>query len=115
MNDLIRPALYSAFHRIVPVARGEAETAPVTVVGPVCESGDFNAEGIELPKVVEGDLLAIMSAGAYAATMGSTYNARRLPPEVLVEGDRYRIVRKRQTYDELFGAHVLKPSAEAGR
>jgi diaminopimelate decarboxylase len=109
MNDLIRPALYGAFHRIVPVSGAGAETEPVTVVGPVCESGDFNAEHIALPKVAEGDLLAIMSAGAYAATMASTYNARPLPPEVLVEGDEYRVVRTRQTYDELFAGHVLPP------
>ncbi len=115
MNDLLRPALYGAFHRIVPVDRAGAETEHVTVVGPVCESGDFNAENIELPKVAEGDLLAMMGAGAYAASMGSTYNARRLPPEILVESGRYRVVRTRQTYDELFGAHVLEASEETGR
>jgi diaminopimelate decarboxylase len=113
MNDLIRPALYGAFHRIVPVDGAATETEPITVVGPVCESADFNAEQIPLPKVAEGDLLAIMSAGAYAATMASTYNARPLPPEVLVEGNDYHVVRTRQTYEALFASQVLPPARGA--
>ncbi len=115
MNDLIRPALYGAFHRIAAVEHAGDEMERVTVVGPICESSDFNAEGIQLPKVAGGDLLAFMGAGAYVASMGSAYNARRLPPEILVEDGRYRVVRTRQTYDELFGAHVLDASQEAGR
>jgi diaminopimelate decarboxylase len=111
MNDLIRPALYGAVHRIVPVEERGGKTGRVDVVGPVCESGDFFARGVELPELAEGDLLAVMGSGAYAATMGSTYNARPLPPEVLVSGGNYRVVRTRQTYEQLFETQVVSSAA----
>jgi diaminopimelate decarboxylase len=102
MNDLIRPALYQTYHEIVPVrepAGPERET--VDVVGPVCESGDFFARDHKLPAVKEGDLLAVMSAGAYGFAMASNYNSRRLPAEALVRGDEVSLVRRRQTMDDL--------------
>jgi diaminopimelate decarboxylase len=102
MNDLIRPALYQSYHEIVPVreATGEQRES-VDVVGPVCESGDFFAQDRELPAVKEGDLLALMSAGAYGFTMASNYNSRLLPGELLVEGSERRLVRRRQTMEDL--------------
>jgi diaminopimelate decarboxylase len=115
MNDLIRPALYGASHRIVPLNERASGRAQVDVVGPVCESADFFAQGIELPEPREGDLLAILGAGAYAAAMGSTYNARPLPPEVLVAGNEYRVVRARQTYEQLFSTQVSASWQGAGR
>ena len=115
MNDLIRPALYKAVHRIVPVENSTAKTETVDVVGPVCESGDFFAKGVVLPALKEGDLVAIMSAGAYGATMGSTYNARPLPPEVLVSGRSYSVVRARQTYEQMYANNVLPSSKRVGK
>jgi diaminopimelate decarboxylase len=107
MNDLIRPALYQSYHEIVPV-RQSSGTGPETVdvVGPVCESGDFFAEDRELPPVKEGDLLALMSAGAYGFTMACNYNSRPLPAEVLVEGDHVRPIRRRQSIDDLVREEV---------
>jgi diaminopimelate decarboxylase len=103
MNDLIRPALYDSYHEIRPVneARlgGPAET--VDVVGPVCESGDFLAKDRELARTEEGDLLAVMSAGAYGFAMASNYNTRPRAVEVLVDGNSYTIVRRRETYEDL--------------
>ena len=102
MNDLIRPALYQSYHEIVPArepAAGNRE--PVDVVGPVCESGDFFAQNRELPEMKEGDLAALMSAGAYGFAMASTYNSRPLPAEVLVQGDRFSLIRRRQTMEDL--------------
>lgn len=105
MNDLIRPALYEAHHRIWPVASDrpfESDgLAPADVVGPVCESGDFFAKDRPLPEVAEGDLLAIFGAGAYGFTMSSNYNARPRACEVLVEGDRFRVVRQRESYEDM--------------
>ena len=103
MNDLIRPAFYDAYHEIRPVDQKRATASPETVdvVGPICESGDFLAKGRALPRVEEGDLLAIMSAGAYGFAMASNYNARPRAAEVLVQGDRYTIVRRRETYEDL--------------
>lgn len=105
MNDLIRPALYSGHHEILPVQQ-PAEGVPHTtadVVGPVCETGDTFARERVLPPLGDGDLVAFGSAGAYGAVMASTYNTRLLIPEVLVNGDRYSVVRPRQTYEELIG------------
>jgi diaminopimelate decarboxylase len=102
MNDLIRPALYQSYHEIVPVreaATGDSES--VDVVGPVCESGDFFAQDRELPPLKEGDLVALMSAGAYGFVMASNYNSRPLPAEVLVNGDRSSLIRRRQTMEDL--------------
>ena len=108
MNDLLRPSLYEGYHRIWPVVGPpppplgtESEDAPCDVVGPVCESGDFLAKDRPLPPVVHGDVLAVMSVGAYSATMGSNYNDRPRPPEILVEGDRYAVVRARESYADL--------------
>jgi diaminopimelate decarboxylase len=108
MNDLIRPSLYGGYHRIWPV-RGDAPPAlgveapdeRCDVVGPICESGDFLAQDRPLPEVARGDLLAVMSVGAYGYAMSSNYNERRRPPEVLVEGGRYAVVRRRETYEDL--------------
>ncbi|HXU49640.1 MAG TPA: diaminopimelate decarboxylase [Candidatus Binatia bacterium] len=104
MNDLIRPVLYDAIHPITPVrrAKGQGERVKrVDVVGPVCESGDFLARDWPLAPVKTGDLLVVWAAGAYAFAQSSNYNARRRPAEVLVEGRRFRIVRKRQSYEDL--------------
>ncbi|MDQ6655277.1 MAG: diaminopimelate decarboxylase, partial [Verrucomicrobiota bacterium] len=102
MNDLIRPALYEGYHEIVPVHEPTTATrASVDIVGPVCESGDFFAQDRELPEMKEGDLAAIMSAGAYGFVMASNYNSRPLPAEVLVRGAGHSVVRKRQTYADL--------------
>ena len=102
MNDLIRPALYQSYHEIVPVREpATAEREAVDVVGPVCESGDFFAQDRELPEMQEGDLAALMSAGAYGFAMASNYNSRPLPAEVLVRGDRFSLIRRRQTLEDL--------------
>ncbi|MBR5901514.1 diaminopimelate decarboxylase [bacterium] len=99
MNDLIRPALYEAYHDIVPVEEKDG-TFVCDVVGPVCESGDFFRKDCRLAKVGEGDLLAICSAGAYGFTMSSNYNSRNRAAEVLVEGDEMTLIRKRETYED---------------
>jgi diaminopimelate decarboxylase len=102
MNDLIRPALYQSYHEIVPVREpATAKRESVDVVGPVCESGDFFAQDRELPEMKEGDLAALMSAGAYGFAMASNYNSRPLPAEVLVQGDRFSLIRRRQTMEDL--------------
>lgn len=104
MNDLIRPVLYDARHPITPVRRNGAwqdALETVDIVGPVCESGDFLARNVRVPHVKAGDLLAIWAAGAYGFVQASNYNSRRRPAEVLVEGRRFRIARRRQTYDDL--------------
>ncbi len=101
MNDLIRPTLYDAYHAIVPVKETSDAPQLVDVVGPVCETGDIFAEQRKLPLPKAGDLLALRSAGAYGASMSSTYNARPLIAEVLVKGKQHAVVRPRQTYDAL--------------
>ncbi|MBN2028563.1 MAG: diaminopimelate decarboxylase [Actinobacteria bacterium] len=106
MNDLIRPSLYGSFHEIAPVMSEERERETVDVVGPVCESGDFLARDRELPRTEPGELLAVMSAGAYAFTMSSNYNSRRRAAEVMVDGDRFGVVRKRETYDDLVRGEI---------
>jgi diaminopimelate decarboxylase len=98
MNDLIRPALYEAYQRIEPVGRPRDGSNVVDVVGGVCESGDFLASGRTLPELERGDLLAVHSAGAYGFAMSSNYNGRRRAAEVLVRGDRFAVVRERETY-----------------
>jgi len=107
MNDLIRPALYQAHHEIVPVTkpRGGA-SAPVDVVGPVCESGDFFARDRKLPRVHAGDLVALLDAGAYGMSQASNYNTRARPAEVLVDGDAARLIRRRETLKDLLGPEV---------
>lgn len=102
MTDLIRPALYDAYHEIQPVHKdSKTKVIEVDVVGPVCESGDFLALDRKLQTVNSGDLIAIMSAGAYGFSMASNYNCRPRPVEVLVKGSSYQVVRKRETYDDL--------------
>jgi diaminopimelate decarboxylase len=104
MNDLVRPTLYEAHHDVIPVraaAGGQGFTADI--VGPVCETGDFLALSRHMAEPAPGDLLAVMSAGAYGAVQAGTYNSRLLAPEVLVNGDNYAVVRPRGTYEELIG------------
>jgi diaminopimelate decarboxylase len=109
MNDLLRPALYDAWHNILPVRRPavDALLAPADVVGPVCETGDTLAVDRDLPPVAEGDLVAFTAAGAYGAVMSSTYNSRLLVPEVLVAGDRFDVIRARQSYDEMLSLDTI--------
>jgi diaminopimelate decarboxylase len=100
MNDLVRPSLYSAYHEIVPVKRAPGKTEITDVVGPICESGDFFAHDRKLPSVEEGDLLAILDAGAYGSVLGSNYNTRGRAPEVLVDGAKARVIRRRESFDD---------------
>ncbi len=101
MNDLIRPSLYEAHHEILPVEKRAGELFKADVVGPICESGDFLAKDREVMKPEPGDLLAVMSAGAYGFTMSSNYNSRPRVAEVMVEEDSYRVIRKRERYEDL--------------
>ena len=101
MNDLIRPSLYGAYHDLWPVLRRTGSGKKGDLVGPVCETGDFLVQDRELPPVEPGDLLAVMSAGAYGFAMASNYNARPRPAEVLVSGDRFSVIRARETYEDL--------------
>ena len=112
MNDLVRPTLYDAHHDILPVKepkRGTLHFVRSDVVGPVCESGDYLALNRDLPEVGAGELIAVMSAGAYGAVQAGTYNSRLLIPEALVKGGDYAIVRPRRTYEELIGLDTLPP------
>jgi len=119
MSDLIRPSLYEAYHFIwpvipsggvVPASRDANETvpgtSPVDIVGPICETGDFYAQDRPLPEIQRGDLLAVFSAGAYGFVMASQYNSRPRPPEVLVEGDTFHTIRRRETYEDLIAAET---------
>jgi diaminopimelate decarboxylase len=109
MNDLIRPCLYDAYHAIVPVvqrANGHPEVT-LDVVGPICESGDFLAKNRSLPACQPGDLLVVLSAGAYGFAMASNYNARPRVPEVLVNGDQFAVVRRRETYEDLIRGEII--------
>ncbi len=106
INDLLRPSLYSAYHEIVPVRRGTGETEVTDVVGPICESGDFFARQRELPLVSEGDLLAILDAGAYGSVLASNYNTRGRAEEVLVDGAKGRVIRKRESVDDLLRSEI---------
>ena len=109
MNDLVRPAMYKAEHRILPVrepARG-ARTAPADVVGPVCETTDTFTRDRPLPPLEQGDLVAFMTAGAYGAAMSSTYNTRLLVPEVLVDGSRFAVIRARPSYDAILALDTV--------
>ncbi|MDI7251140.1 MAG: diaminopimelate decarboxylase, partial [Actinomycetota bacterium] len=101
MNDLIRPSLYGSFHRILPVVDSGREEETVDVVGPVCESGDFLARDRSLPRAEPGELLAVMSAGAYGFVMSSNYNSRRRAAEVMVDGRDFLVVRERESLDDL--------------
>jgi len=112
MNDLIRPALYGSYQAIQPVVENRAQKIVADVVGPICESGDFFAKDREIPRPQRGDLLAIMSAGAYGFTMASNYNSHPKPPEVLVDGDQYYVIRRRESFDDLINGEVIPPSLE---
>jgi diaminopimelate decarboxylase len=104
MNDLIRPTLYESYHQIVPVnqpSTSRSGTQKVDIVGPVCESGDFFAQDRDMPELRSGDLLAVMSVGAYGFVMASNYNSRPLPAEALVHGDQVALIRRRQTLEDL--------------
>jgi diaminopimelate decarboxylase len=106
MNDLIRPSLYGSFHRITPATIHGRDTMTVDVVGPICESGDFLARDRELPAAKQGELLVAHSAGAYGFTMSSNYNSRPRAAEVLVEGGKAALVRRRETYEDLVGPEL---------
>ena len=107
MNDLIRPALYGSYQAIQPVAENNAENIVADVVGPICESGDFFAKDREIARPKRGDLLAVMSAGAYGFTMASNYNSHPKPPEILVDGDKYYVIRSRETLDDLIRGETI--------
>jgi diaminopimelate decarboxylase len=110
MTDLIRPSHYQAYHEILVDGGSGRPHAHYDVVGPICESGDFFALDRELPALEQGDLLALQGAGAYGFVMTSTYNARPRPPEVLVDGDRFAVVRSRETAADLMRGETLEPS-----
>ena len=107
MNDLIRPAMYDSYHEIVPVAQRNGKLISSDVVGPICESADYFGKDRPLPKVGEGDLLAVLSAGAYGFVMASNYNARPLAAEVLVHGKQASVVRRRQEVEEIWAAEKI--------
>jgi diaminopimelate decarboxylase len=107
MNDLVRPAMYDAVHDILPVTEAKGDLQPTDVVGPVCETSDRFAQGANLPALASGDLIAFLTAGAYGASMSSTYNARPLVPEVLVDGDRFAVVRRRPSFEEMTALEQL--------
>ena len=119
MNDLLRPSHYQAYHEIAVDGAAGRPTETYDVVGPVCETGDFLALARELPVLGQNDLLAVRGAGAYGFVMTSTYNARPRPPEVLVDGDRFAVVRDREAPEDLLrGEHAApawrRAAAEAG-
>jgi diaminopimelate decarboxylase len=106
---LIRPAFYDAYHEIVPLHQRNGTTISSDVVGPICESGDFFAKDRPLPKLGEGDHLALMSAGAYGFVMASNYNTRSLAAEVLVHGRRAALVRARQPVRDIWAGEKIAP------
>lgn len=103
MNDLIRPTLYDAHHDIIPVVKGNGHEVNMDIVGPICETGDVFAKNRKLPEMAGGDLIAIRSCGAYGAVMSSEYNSRLLIPEVMVNEDKYAVIRPRESYDDMLG------------
>ncbi len=109
MNDLIRPAFYDSYHEIVPLKRRRGGLVASDVVGPICESGDYFAKDRPLPKVGEGDYLALLSAGAYGAVMASNYNSRPLAAEVMVRGNKVALVRARQSFEALWANEMIPP------
>jgi len=109
MNDLMRPALYDAYHRIVPVVQSDGPLSPADIVGPVCETGDTFAKDRQMPPIAEGDLVAVLDAGAYGAVMASTYNARPLVPEVLVEGATASVIRERPSHADMMALDGKRP------
>ena len=113
MNDLTRPSLYGAYHTIEPVVDRGAVPETVDVVGPICETGDFIAKDRKLAQAKQGDLLAVMSAGAYGFSMSSNYNSRPRAAEVLVDGDRFAVIRRRETLDQLIQGEAIAEFKEA--
>jgi diaminopimelate decarboxylase len=107
MNDLMRPALYGSFHPIKPVSKPDRPPITTDIVGPICETGDFFARDRELPELAPGELVWIGAAGAYGAVMASNYNTRPRAPEVLVRGDRYTVIRPRETYEQLIAGERI--------
>jgi len=107
MNDLVRPSLYGAYHAIEPVIKDPSGTIRADIVGPICESGDFLARDRKIPEVQPGDLLAIMSAGAYGFTMSSNYNSRPRIPEVMVKGNQFYIIRRRESHQDLIAGESI--------
>ena len=107
MNDLIRPALYDAYHEIVPIVETKARKVKMDIVGPICESADFFARDRMFPALNNGDLLAVMSAGAYGYVMASNYNVRGRPPEVMVKGDQFEVAKQRETFDDLMRGETV--------
>ena len=107
MNDLIRPALYRSHHEIIPLRKTERPEIVADVVGPVCETGDFLARGRKMANAAPGDYLAVETAGAYGFVLSSNYNSRPRPPEILVEGGKFRVVRARETYEDLVRGEAL--------
>jgi diaminopimelate decarboxylase len=107
MNDLIRPALYGSYQEVRPVVETGGEKIVADIVGPICESGDFFAKDREISRPLRGDLLAVMSAGAYGFTMASNYNSHPKPPEILVDGDRYYVVRARESMADLIRGETI--------
>jgi len=109
MNDLVRPALYEAYHRILPLRKASAATQKVDIVGPICESGDFFAKARKMPALKEGAYLAVMSAGAYGFSMASNYNSRPRPEELMVIKDRIFVIRKRESSQDLVRNEEIPP------
>jgi diaminopimelate decarboxylase len=107
MNDLIRPALYNSFHAVQPVEMTHSEMLAADLVGPVCETGDFLAKDRKMPAFKPGDLVAVMSAGAYSFSMASNYNSRPRPAEVMVKGNLLSVIRSRETYEDLIGGETI--------
>jgi len=107
MNDLMRPSLYEAYHEIIPVQKTDRASISYDIVGPVCETGDTFAINRALPEIKPNELVAFRSAGAYGAVMSSTYNARPVTPEVMVDGDKWAVIRKRASYDEMLATQLV--------
>lgn len=101
MNDLIRPSLYNAYHQIIPLTQPQGEKSPADIVGPICESGDYLGKNIELPPLKEGDVLAILSSGAYGFSMSSNYNTRPRCAEIAISQGKIKLIRKRETFEDL--------------
>jgi diaminopimelate decarboxylase len=110
MNDLLRPSLYDAYHGVVPVQKKDGSVIKADIVGPICETGDFIARELDIVRPEQGDLLAVMSAGAYGFSMASNYNSRLRPAEVLVDGSDYHVIRRRETFDDLVHCEIVPPA-----
>src|SRR6266568_1337867 len=107
MNDLLRPALYKAHHEIIPLRKNTLPPVTADVVRPVCETGDFLARDRQMANAMPGDFLAVCAAGAYGFVQSSNYNSRPRAPEVLVEGGEYRVVRQRESYEDLVRGELV--------